>query len=123
MDPACFVFFDETGTPTNMARCYGRSASARGLVATVPHGHWRTTTFSAGLTQTGIVAPLALDGPMTGLAMSSNAWRRRSRPAMSSFSAISPGTRSKASAKQSPRPVPRYSTWRRTRPTAIRSNS
>jgi transposase len=32
----------------------------------VPHGHWRTTTFVAGLRQTGIVAPLVLDGPMTG---------------------------------------------------------
>jgi hypothetical protein len=32
-----------------------------------PH-HWRTTTFIAGLRQTGIVAPLVLDGPMTGLA-------------------------------------------------------
>jgi transposase len=36
------------------------------LVAAVPHGHWRTTTFIAGLRQTGIVAPLVLDGPMTG---------------------------------------------------------
>jgi hypothetical protein len=32
----------------------------------VPHGHWRTTTFVAGLRQTGIVAPLVLDGPITG---------------------------------------------------------
>jgi len=36
------------------------------LIAAVPHGHWRTTTFVAGLRQTGIVAPLVLDGPMTG---------------------------------------------------------
>jgi transposase len=32
----------------------------------VPQGHWKTTTFLAGLKQSGIVAPLALDGPMTG---------------------------------------------------------
>ena len=38
MDPARFVFLDETGTATNMARRYGRSPSARRLVATVPHG-------------------------------------------------------------------------------------
>ena len=38
------------------------------LVAAVPHGHWRTTTFIAGLRQTGIIAPLVLDGPMTGTA-------------------------------------------------------
>jgi transposase len=68
MDPARFVFLDETGTATNMARRYGRSPSDRRLIAAVPHGHWRTTTFIAGLRQTGIIAPLVLDGPMTGLA-------------------------------------------------------
>jgi Phage major capsid protein E/DDE superfamily endonuclease len=68
MDPAWFVFLDETGTATNMARRYGRSPSDRRLVAAVPHGHWRTTTFIAGLRQSGIVAPLVLNGPMTGLA-------------------------------------------------------
>ena len=68
MDPARFVFLDETGAATNMVRRYGRSPAARRLVATVPHGHWRTTTLIAGLRQTGLVAPLVLDGPMTGLA-------------------------------------------------------
>jgi transposase len=68
MDPARFVFLDETGTATDMARRYGRSPSGARLVAAVPHGHWRTTTFVAGLRQTGIVAPLVLDGPMTGAA-------------------------------------------------------
>jgi transposase len=68
MDPARFVFLDETGTATNMTRRYGRSLSGTRLVAAVPHGHWRTTTFVAGLRQRGIVAPLVLDGPMTGAA-------------------------------------------------------
>ncbi len=68
MDPARFVFLDETGTATDMARRYGRSPSDRRLIAAVPHGHWRTTTFIAGLRQSGIVAPLVLDGPMTGVA-------------------------------------------------------
>src|SRR5438045_3499381 len=40
----------------------------RGLVGAVPHGHWRTTTFIAGLRQSGIIAPMVLDGPMTGAA-------------------------------------------------------
>jgi transposase len=66
MDPTRFVFLDETGTATNMARRYGRSLSRQRLVAAVPHGHGRTATFVAGLRQTGIVAPLVLDGPMTG---------------------------------------------------------
>ena len=34
----------------------------------MPYGHWRTTTFVAGLKQNGIIAPLVLDGPMTGAA-------------------------------------------------------
>jgi transposase len=68
MDPARFVFLDETGTATNMTRRYGRCPSDQRLVAAVPHGHWRTTTFVAGLRQSGIVAPLVLDGPMTGTA-------------------------------------------------------
>jgi transposase len=66
MDPAHFVFLDETGTATNMARRYGRCPSDERLVAAVPHGHWLTTTFIAGLRQSGVIAPLVLDGPMTG---------------------------------------------------------
>ena len=68
MDPARFVFLDETGTATNMARRYGRGLLGERLVSAVPHGHWRTTTFVAGLRQSGVVAPLVLDGPMTGTA-------------------------------------------------------
>ena len=68
MDPAKFVFLDETSTATNMARRYGRCPSSERLVAAVPHGHWHTTTFIAGLKASGITAPLVLDGPMTGAA-------------------------------------------------------
>jgi len=66
MDPARFIFLDETGTATNMARRYGRSPCGARLVGAVPQGHWKTTTFIAGLKQSGIVAPLVLDGPMSG---------------------------------------------------------
>jgi transposase len=66
LDPSRFVFLDETGTATNMARRYGRSPCGERLVAAVPQGHWKTTTFIAGLKQSGIVAPLVLDGPITG---------------------------------------------------------
>ena len=68
MDPARFVFLDETSTATNMARRYDRCPVSQRLVAAVPHGHWHTTTFLAGLRQNGITAPLVLDGPMTGAA-------------------------------------------------------
>ena len=66
MDPGRFVFIDETGTATNMARRYGRGPLGERLGGAVPHGHWRTTTFVAGLRQSGVTAPLVLDGPMTG---------------------------------------------------------
>ncbi len=66
MDPQAFVFLDETGATTNMARRYGWSPRGERLVDAAPHGHWKTTTFLAGLRSSGIVAPLVLDGPMTG---------------------------------------------------------
>lgn len=68
MDASRFVFLDETGLTTKMTRLYGRSPRGERLVGAVPHGHWRTTTFIAGLRQSGIIAPLVLDGPMTGAA-------------------------------------------------------
>ena len=30
----------------------------------VPHGHWCTTTFVAGLRPDGLIAPFVLDGPI-----------------------------------------------------------
>jgi len=66
MDPERFVFIDETGAATNMIRRYGWARRSERLVVAAPHGHWRTTTFVAGLRSTGLVAPLVLDGPMTG---------------------------------------------------------
>jgi transposase len=68
MDGGRFVFLDETGLNTKMTRLYGRAPRGERLVAAVPHGHWRTTTFIAGLRQSGVIAPLVLDGPMTGAA-------------------------------------------------------
>src|SRR5215217_6219307 len=47
-----------------MARRYGRAPRGQRLRAGVPHGHWKTTTFVAGLRLTGLVAPFVLDGPI-----------------------------------------------------------
>jgi hypothetical protein len=47
-----------------MARRYGRAPRGERLRAGVPHGHWKTTTFVAGLSRTGMIAPWVLDGPM-----------------------------------------------------------
>jgi hypothetical protein len=66
MDPASFVFLDETSAATNMVRRHGWGPKGERLVDATPHGHWKTTTFVAGLRSTGIIAPLVLDGPMTG---------------------------------------------------------
>jgi transposase len=61
-----FVFLDETGASTNMVRRSGWGPKGERLVDAAPHGHWRTTTFVAGLRASGIIAPFVLDGPMTG---------------------------------------------------------
>ena len=58
------MFIDETWASTNMARRYGRAPRGQRLRAGVPHGHWKTTTFVAGLRLTGLVAPFVLDGPI-----------------------------------------------------------
>ncbi len=47
-----------------MVRTHGRCARGERLRASVPHGHWKTTTFVAGLRISGIAAPFVLDGPI-----------------------------------------------------------
>ena len=64
LDPDRLVFLDETWTATNMARTRGRSPCGERLRSPVPHGHWKTTTFVAGLRLSGIAAPFVLDGPI-----------------------------------------------------------
>ena len=51
-----------------MARLRGRSLRGERCRASVPHGHWKTTTFTAGLRCSGLAAPMLLDGPMNGIA-------------------------------------------------------
>ncbi len=60
------VFIDETWATTNMTRRYGRTARGQRLVAPVPHGHWKTSTFVAALRARGLTAPLVVDGAMNG---------------------------------------------------------
>ncbi len=64
LDPDRLVFIDETWASTNMARRHGRCLRGERLRASVPHGHWKTTTFVAGLRNTGMVAPMVIDGPI-----------------------------------------------------------
>ncbi len=64
--PEQLVFLDETWAKTNMTRPRGRSFRGERLVASVPYGHWKTTTFLAGLRTSGLTAPLVVDGAING---------------------------------------------------------
>ncbi|WP_152599784.1 IS630 family transposase [Hoeflea sp. BAL378] len=68
LDPEKLIFIDETAASTKMARLRGRSLRGERCRAAVPHGHWKTTTFTAGLRLNGMAAPMLLDGPMNGAA-------------------------------------------------------
>jgi transposase len=60
------VFIDETWTKTNMAPLRGWAPRGRRLIAKVPHGRWKTTTFLAALRHDRIDAPWLLEGPIDG---------------------------------------------------------
>jgi transposase len=60
------VFIDETWTKTNMAPLRGWAPRGQRLIAKVPHGHWKTTTFVAALRHDRIDAPWLLEGPIDG---------------------------------------------------------
>jgi transposase len=60
------VFIDETGINTKMARLRGRCRRGLRMVASIPHGHWKTMTFIAGLRCDGLTAPWAIDSAMNG---------------------------------------------------------
>ncbi len=64
LDPERLVFIDETWASTNMARLHGRAPKGERLRAGIPQGHWKTTTFVAGLRLTGMMATMVLDGPI-----------------------------------------------------------
>ena len=49
-----------------MTRSRGRALAGERVVAHVPHGHWKTTTFLAALRIRGLTAPLVVDGAING---------------------------------------------------------
>lgn len=51
-----------------MARRHGRCRRGERLRVSVPHGHWKTTTFVGALTLRGFIAPFVIDGPINRLA-------------------------------------------------------
>ena len=66
IEPERLVFIDETWTKTNMEPLRGWAPRGARLIAKVPHGHWKTTTFLAALRHDRIVAPWLLEGPIDG---------------------------------------------------------
>jgi transposase len=67
VDAKRLIFIDETWAKTNMTRLHGRCAVGKRLVAKVPHGHWKTLTFVAGLRCDGIIAPCVFDRPINAI--------------------------------------------------------
>jgi len=47
-----------------MARLRGRAVRGARCRAAIPHGHWKTTTFTGALRVGGMTAPMVLDEPM-----------------------------------------------------------
>jgi len=66
LDVRRLVFIDETWAKTNLARGYGRSRRGIRLLAKVPYGHGKTTTFVAALRHDQLTAPVVVDGAMNG---------------------------------------------------------
>ena len=51
---------------TNLTRTHGRALAGTRLVAKVPYGHWKSTTFVGVMGLRGWVAPLTIDGALNG---------------------------------------------------------
>jgi DDE superfamily endonuclease len=118
MDAERFVFLDETGATTAMTRLYGWGPRGERLVDAAPYGHWKTTTFVAGLRSDGVIAPCVLDGLMTGEVFRAYV-EQMLAPSLRPGDAvvISPPTRLRASARRPRRRAQACSTCRPTRRT------
>lgn len=67
LDPEKLVFIDETSISTNMARrFFGWAPCGERCRASVPFGHWETTTLVAALRVDRIDAPMTIDGALDG---------------------------------------------------------
>ena len=60
------VFVDETAANTTHDRRYGYAPRGEPVVGRVPHGHYKSLTFTAALRAGGSTAGQVLDGAMTG---------------------------------------------------------
>lgn len=63
------ISFKEAVRPAEPERediARARSDGWRRVPGRAPHGHWRTSTFVAGLRRAGVTAPAVFDGPING---------------------------------------------------------
>lgn len=66
LDPDALVFLDETAANTSMVRHYGRAPRGERCRVAAPFGHWKTTTVTAALRASGLIATALLDGATNG---------------------------------------------------------
>lgn len=66
LDPDRLVFLDETAAATNMARRHGWAPRGQRCRLAVPQGHYKTTTVTAAVRTTGLVATMLFDGATNG---------------------------------------------------------
>ena len=66
LDPKKLVFIDETSISTSMARRFGWAPRGKRCRASIPFGHWNTTTFVAGLRIDRIDAPMTIERALHG---------------------------------------------------------
>jgi transposase len=64
--PTRLVFVDESGANTKMTRWCGRCLGGQRLVASIPQGHYQTSTLIAAIRLKGPCAPWLFEGPMNG---------------------------------------------------------
>ncbi len=67
LDPDRPVFLDKTASTTKMARRYGSAPRGKRCRIGVPHGHYKTTTITAALRATGLIAENVFDGATNGM--------------------------------------------------------
>ena len=60
------LFFDESGINLSMTRAYGRALRHQRVEGYVPKNWGESVTIVAGIGMRGLVAPMLLDGSMTG---------------------------------------------------------
>ena len=109
-----------------MARLRGRAPRGERLRASLPHGHWKTTTFVAGLRLGGIDAPMVIDGPINGeifLAYVRHVLVPTLRPGDIVVMDNLGSHKAQASVPRSKRPAPSYGSCRHIPRTSIRSRT